>query len=269
MNLVIDKSFLQGSSTELIRKYCCEHRIIMTEALLMEILTTEKENMQKCFAKFSNFENPVALLPNAGTLLRYEVKTNSPCTPIEKQFINERFVFNPKLSEGSFCFTDEQKITLKSWNNEIDNESERFIKKAIITQSWFPELNGYRPGTSTDIIARVMQKVANDNNFIISIYDQIRSEIRKERNEDWPDACIINENWAIFRYYQVHLLSTVEYIRKYGFSLIENIRKELINFRIDIDYCVIGALADGLLTNDKKMAQFFSLLCPKKMLIFS
>jgi len=65
----------------------------------------------------------------------------------------------------------------------------------------------------------------------------------------------------------MHLLSAIQYIKKYGKRIISDIAKYIINYRLDIDYCVIGSLADGLLTKDKEMASFYTLLCPDKCLI--
>jgi len=45
------------------------------------------------------------------------------------------------------------------------------------------------------------------------------------------------------------------------------ITKRLENEFLDIDYCIIGTLSDGLATRDKTMAKFYNLICPEKALI--
>lgn len=263
MYLVLDKCFLQGAKTECIRDLSTKHELIMPEILLMEILTTEnEEDKRKCIAKFQHEENPVNLIPNVGTLIRYEAQNHKSCTPIERYFFNERFVLN-----ADFILSEEQLSTLEKWKCEIYSDSLKFIEKAIVTQEWFPELKGYKPGMPITAIEKYMETVADEINFINAIYEQIFAEINKLDDLKWPDADIINQNWVIYRYLQVHLLYVLEYIKRYGFSSPDEINKTLQNFRIDIDYCVIGALADGLLTNDKTLVTLYKLLCPKKCLI--
>ena len=263
MYLVLDKSFLQGASKELIEKLCSDHQVIMPEVLLMEILTTDKEeDMHSCIVKFPNTVNPVNLIPKVVTLIRYEVKNGKPCTPIESQFINETFVLNK-----NFVLSKEQLTILSNWKDEVSADSFRFIQKAVITQGWFPELPEYKPGISISKIEEAMGKVANNSNFIKEIYAQMHNEIRKKDDQTWPNESTINQDWAIYRYYQVHLLYALEYIRRYGFSVPNEIKKKLENFRIDIDYCVIGALSDGLLTNDNLLAKLYTLICPEKRVI--
>jgi hypothetical protein len=62
-------------------------------------------------------------------------------------------------------------------------------------------------------------------------------------------------------------LAAIEYIRKYGKESQDMITKRLENEFLDMDYCIIGTLADGLATRDKTMAKFYNLLCPDKVLI--
>ena len=262
MYLVLDKSFLQGASKKFIEKLCSHHQVIMPEVLLMEILTTDEKDMHSCIAKFPNTVNPVNLIPNVGTLIRYEVINKKPCTPIESQFINETFILNK-----NFVLSQEQLSILSNWEDEVSTDSFRFIQKAVITQGWFPELQEYKPGISISKIEEAMGKVANNSNFVKEIYAQIHNEIRKMDDQPWPNESTINQDWAIYRYHQVHLLYALEYIRRYGFSVPNEIKKKLENFRIDIDYCVIGALSDGLLTNDNLLVQLYTIICPKKRVI--
>jgi len=83
MNVVLDKSYLQGSSKNEIHQMCTQHQLIMSEVLFLEILSTKTENMVKCFKKIPEIESPVALVPNVGSLIRYETEKNRPCSSIE------------------------------------------------------------------------------------------------------------------------------------------------------------------------------------------
>jgi len=87
MKIVLDKSLLEGSSADTIQELCSQHQVIMPEVLLLEVLTTESKSMVKCFKKFPEIENPLALVPNVGSLIRYETENNRQRSPIESQFL--------------------------------------------------------------------------------------------------------------------------------------------------------------------------------------
>lgn len=267
MNVVLDKSYLQGSSKNEIHQMCSQHQLIMPEVLFLEILTTKTENMVKCFKKFPEIENPVALVPNVGSLIRYETEKNSPCSPIETQFLNIRYVFNERLAKNQFEFTEEQKESLKEWEESANEGTRGFIEKAIVTDGWFPGLSGYKPGESPNPITNAMDMVATDFDFVRKIYSQLRDEIYETYKALWPEPQRIDKEWILLRYLQVHLLAALEYIRKYGKESQSMITKRLENEYLDIDYCIIGTISDGLATRDTTMAKFYKLLCPEKALI--
>ena len=104
---------------------------------------------------------------------------------------------------------------------------------------------------TTDGIGLVIKKVTSDSSFIKPVYEEIHEEIIKISDERWQNASAINDTWILYKYFQMHLLSSIQYIKKYGKRIISDIAKYIINYRLDIDYCVIGSLADGLLTKDK------------------
>jgi len=235
--------------------------------LFLEILTTKTDDMVKCFKKFPEIENPVVLVPNVGSLIRYETEKDSPCSPIETQFLKIRYVFNERLAKNQFVFTEEQKEALKEWEESTNEGTRGFIEKAIVTDGWFPALSGYKPGESTNHITDAMDMIATNLAFVRKIYGQLRDEIHKTYKVLWPDPHRIDKEWILLRYLQVHLLAAIEYIRKYGKEPQSTITKRLENEYLDIDYCIIGTLCDGLATRDKTMEKFYNLLCPDKALI--
>ena len=267
MNVVLDKSYLQGSSKSEIYQMCLQHQLIMPEVLFLEILTTKTENMVKCFKKFPEIENPVALVPNVGSLIRYETEKNRPCSPIETQFLKIHYVFNERLAKNQFNFTEEQKESLKEWETSANEGTVGFIEKAIVTDGWFPSLSSYIPGQSLNQITDAIHMVATDFDFVRKIYSQLRDEIYEAYKSLWPEPQEIDKKWILFRHLQVHLLAALEYIRKYGKESQPTISKRLENDYLDIDYCIIGTLSDGLATRDTTMAKFYNLLCPEKTLI--
>lgn len=244
---------------------CSRHVLIMPEVLFLEMLTTKSENMVKCFRKFPEIENPVSLVPNVGSLIRFETENNIPCSPIETQFIKIHFVFNSRLVESGFNFTEEQKASLLRWQEEVKEGTKGFIEKAIVSDGWFPALSDWKPGKPSKPIADAMNLVATDDHFIKNIYSELRDEIYATYKAPWPEPKKINQNWILFRYLQVHLLAALEYIRRYGRD--SQPPERLENEFLDIDYCIIGTICSGLATRDATMAKFYRLLCPDKDII--
>jgi hypothetical protein len=267
MKVVLDKSYLQGSSASKIQQMCSQYQLVMPEVLFFEILTTKTENMVKCFKKFPEIENPVALVPNVGSLLRHETENDRPCSPIETQFLKIRYVFNEHLAKNQFVFTEQQKDALEEWKESTTDSTGGFIEKAIVTDGWFPGISEYKPGDSLDPISDAMEIVATEHDFVIKIYGQLRDEIYATYKVLWPEPSKIGKEWILFRHLQVHLLAAIEYIRKYGKEPHAMITKRLENEYLDIDYCIIGTISDGLATRDKTMAKFYNLLCPDKALM--
>jgi hypothetical protein len=107
-----------------------------------------------------------------------------------------------------------------------------------------------------------MDMVATDLDFLGKIYSQLRDEIYDTYKALWPEAYRIDRGWILLRYLQVHSLAAIEYIIKHGVEAPAVITRRLENEFLDIDYCIIETLADGLATRDKTMAEFYNLLCP-------
>src|SRR4051794_10284095 len=110
--IVLDKCYLQGSTREEIHQLCGDYTVLMPEALFFELLTTDEKVRTACFRKLPAVENTVELITHVGTLLAHEMETHTPATPIYERRPKMRFAFNPKLSEGGFSFTEEQRATI-------------------------------------------------------------------------------------------------------------------------------------------------------------
>ena len=63
MEIVIDKSYLQGASRERVRRLCEENTVLLTETLFYELLTTAVSVRAACFAKLLAKDNAVVLIP--------------------------------------------------------------------------------------------------------------------------------------------------------------------------------------------------------------
>jgi len=58
--IVIDKSYLEGAPTRVVRALCAQRRVIFPETLLFELLITDNDSTAS-FRKLPNRDNPVRL----------------------------------------------------------------------------------------------------------------------------------------------------------------------------------------------------------------
>jgi hypothetical protein len=258
MNLVLDKSYLRGASTELVRTLCSKYTVIMPDVLFYELLTAPDWERTMCFRKIPDAENPLTLVPSIGDLFRFEVKHGMQCTPLSDRAVT-RFRFNRSLRVGTFTLTPEQR-------DYINETEEALLRQAVeSTEIWraidrfFPDLKQSRPGQTSDALNNATRTIASNENVVQEIYDAIRPE-------SFPLAKFITPDWALYRWVQVQLLAALDFVSKYGDTQIPKAVK-MINERHDLDYAVNAALASGLATRDEAMARRFRLVCPAGLLI--
>lgn len=255
MDIVIDKSYLHGAGRQQVENLCRNHKVLMPESLLYELLTTTPEKRVKCFGNFPDIENPVALVPNVGTLLGYEVANNIACKPVTKAAINVRFQFNSRLRETDYELPKEQAEELKKWKQDARADIEEFKKCSAIVYHWFPSLANYCPGRPDDVISEAEEAIANDVSIIRKIYNEIR-------HKSFPPANAIDKNWTLFRWVQCHFLAAIEYIRKYGPNNTSMQAKGIENDFLDIQYCITGIQVGAFASRDEKLKNIFQKICP-------
>lgn len=267
VNIILDKSYLLGSTHSSILELLSRGRLMMSESLFLEILTADYESdINKCFKKIPQRENPIDLLPSSGNLMYFEKTHHRPSTPLREHVLKIRYEFNPNLRGDNYGeIIRNVEDPLEEWNQDISGRTYGFMQKATSVQYWFPELKNKKL-ISKEEMEVAMRKVAEDNKFIQNIYAELRKGILKNENEEWPEPKIVNKDWAIFRYLQFHLVFALDYIWRYGPKEKDKSKKD-VNMYIDIDYCILGSLADALATRDKIMGDFYKLVCPEKILI--
>ena len=129
MKIILDKSYLDAATKDDIEKLCNKYKVLMIDTLFYELITTRIESRQRCFAKFPKGENPVDLIPNIGTLLRYENDNRKPTGKIYKHRIKDSFRFNPDLASGSFKFDEHQSKKREEDKEEVRKDTEGFIER--------------------------------------------------------------------------------------------------------------------------------------------
>lgn len=260
MKVVLDKSFLQGTNSKDIADLCLNNDVLMPESLFFELLTTEPKIRAVCFKKVPKIENPLVLVPNVGTIIRYEIQNNKPCSDIREIAINVRYKFNEKLVSTNFTLTEQQRLDLSEWGNDIKSQIEDFKEKSAVVTGWFPKTKGFKPGRDLSPIEEAKSLICQDSNVVKSIYQQIK-------HKTFPEPDQIHEKWALFKWIQVHILAALDYVGRYGDGNMDAISKKIENEFLDLDYCITALIVGGLASKDNGMIDRFKRIRPNGIVL--
>lgn len=252
VEIVIDKSYLQGAPSETIRKLCEEHTVVFTETLFYELLSTEEIIRDRCFAKLPASDNPVVLIPCLGPLIRCEIEKQKTASPILDHRLALSFRFNPRLSSRTFQHSAHEKATLEQWRRDVEGKVSRFHQVATGVSSWCPSLKAVS-GEALRIACKDLKKQAcADAEIVRMVYRDIRPE-------GFPPASFLDPSWALFRWVQVNLLFALDYLGRYGFAELESLPQRVEHDIHDIEYVIFGALCGALATRDDDITDNFLL----------
>ena len=259
--VVLDKKFLDGEGRDSIRKLCADYAVLMLDTLFFELITTTDIKFQAaCFRKFPEGENPVEVIEGVPELLRHEIESVSPASPVYERRMPIRFKFNEKLSTGTFNWSAEQQKDVSDWGEQMMEDAVHLTESYAITHAIFPTIAEYKGGQSAEEIDRIQTLIGTDTEMIRSFYDQIR-------HDTFPQAKLLTPDWAFYRLCQVRLLFAVEFIRRYGAGKRDVRSKEIPQDAADSHYLVLAALAGGFATKEKWLQRAFKLLRSDGLLI--
>jgi hypothetical protein len=272
MELIIDKSFLDGASPEEMSKLCKDYFVIMTYVLFSELMTTRDDSRRRCFSKLADSVNPVALLPEIGELLSYEIDTKRPCTPLSERCLSIKYKFHPGLRDGTFQFSEEVSEERDRLTFQFQDDAKEFADLCMLVYEFFPEINAICfPHTEFPRAVEIAKrKVACDTDFIRKVYQSFL----KAQNfpSGWPNPSQISSEWAFFRWVQCKLLAALRLYQKYQGSIPPDpgIRfwTKTEHSMLDAYYIILGALTGALASAEKEMIEDFRLLSPNGIVVF-
>lgn len=262
MEIVLDKSYLQGASGEEVRHLCNNYTVLFTEPLLYELLTAHKAERDACFAKLPARDNPVELIPRTGPLFRYEIENRRAASPVLEHRLGFTFRFNPRLTSRTFSHSQDEETALAQWRREVDREVKTFHEVATGVSSWCPTLKTCPRHALKSVCEDLKRQACVDTGVVRNVYQSIKPE-------GFPHASFIDSSWAIFRWVQAHLLFSLDYIGRYGLTELSNIPKRTEHDIHDIQYLIYGTLCGALASRDNDIATNFALACPKGLLVNS
>ena len=261
MQIVIDKSYLQGVSSEIVHRLCEEHTVLFLETLLYELLTATESERNLCFGKFPETDNPVMLIPRPGPLLRYENKHLRAASPLIDHRIPVTFRFNPQLVSGCFQHAPNEQTALTKWRQQVMHEVETFHDIATGVSAWCPRLLTVRGEALRSACEDLKRQASTDADVVRGVY-------RSLELEGFASSSLLDPSWVLFRWIQAHLLFALDYIARYGFADLGKTPKRIENDIHDIQYVLFGCLCGALATRDSDIRRNFQLARPEGRVLF-
>lgn len=236
---VLDKSVLQGCRLDVLESIArSSARFVMTAEHYMEVCTTDDQKRKELLGKLHGLSRHIDLLDHIGTLYKYEINKQRPCSPVTKHFA--KGVLNPNFT---FQFTDEQDRIFKEERDYLENRSANEFQHIVKE------------------IAMKNQGLDKKNICHAEVVRQVYSRLRVQASK-LPPAELLDEHWAIYRKVQVDLLATFDYSYSYNGSNFCIRQEKMAHNQIDFRLCIVGALVGGLATRDKIMRRYFQTICP-------
>ena len=265
MELILDKSFLDAASLGEVANIWESHLVIMPDVLFYELITTREDSCRRCFNKIPNIDNPIALLPGIGDLLRYEIEKKEPCTPLANRCMKDEFRFNTRLREGSFQFLGEVLEAKEEQMMQTKTETRNFVERCMLVHHFFPEVNGIPYKDFPDAIEAGRIKVATNEEFVREVYSSfLGGDISPS---DPPKPTEIDAHWAFYRWVQCQLLSSLRLFGKLQGIMPPNVGASFWtkaeHSMLDSYYVIFGTLAGALASGDQEVIEDYQLLCPE------
>lgn len=260
VEIVLDKSYLDGAATAEVADVCERYTALMPQELFFEMMTTCPESQRRCFAKLPERYSPVALIPPVGVLVEFERRHHEPCVPLSRHRVDgHRYAFNPRLRDGTFIPSREDSNHLAVWRGQVDSDIRAFMNTCLGIPDVFPHLKGLRQPELRSAVERAVQTIATDANFVRGIYSA-------GAPSDAPHADRIDPRWAVFRLFQCRTLSALRIFARYQGAVPDQAGSEFWrraeHSMHDVYYLILGSLAGSLATFDNEIKNDFLLLCP-------
>lgn len=260
--VVIDKCFLQGSKKSHIRELAASRRLVISEALFFELLTSSEPGRSRCFAKLPQTDNPVDLVSHIGTLMRIEIDTQLPAGKPSSHREELHFRLNPALLQPDYQLPEQAQEAVEEQAAQLKSDVQLFIERAAVVNSFFPDLLIGSDARREEARAEAEKAIAAPG-ALSEFYAGLKPP---PGERPLPSASLVNESWALYRWLQVQFLFAVDlYVRyqgrvpqRFGRATYEKLEHDVLDAQILMLGCLEGAIA----TREGKIKRWWRLLCP-------
>lgn len=260
--IVLDKCFLQGSKKARIHELAQAHRLVVSDALFYELLTSSEPGRSRCFAKFPPIDNPVDLVDHIGTLMRIEIETHSASGKPSAHRETLRFQFNPRLVNPDYQLPENARLLVEEQAEQLRSDVMSFVQRASTINSFFPNL--LVGSHAQRVKAREAAELAiAEPSSLISFYALLEPP---PGQKPLPAPELVSENWALYRWLQVKFLFALDLYVRYQGKIPEefspSIFEKLEHDVLDAQVLMLGCLEGAFATREKKLKHWWRILCP-------
>lgn len=260
--IIVDKSFLQGIKALHVRALAAEHRLLMSDALLYELLTTSATARRRCFSKFPTGRNPVDLISHTGKLMRLEIDTHKAAGLPSTHKDSITFQFNDRLVEADYVPPSDALQAIEDETARIKGAVHSFLDKIEHIPSFFPSL---LKGTSAEQ-KRAHQEAEEALASPRALFPFISQLTPPPGEKPLPPVESMTEQWAIYRWIQVQLLFALDvYVRYQGNppeALSQSVFERMEHDVLDAELLMLGVMEGAFATYENKLKRWFSLIRP-------
>jgi hypothetical protein len=264
--IILDKCFLQGTSAARIRELATIHRLVVSDALFYELLTSTEPGRSRCFNKFPPVVNPVDLVSHIGPLMRLEIETHKPSGCPSSHREDWRFQFNPALVTPQYKVPDAGRLAIEEHLEELRSDVASSIERARLTPTFFPDVLAGNQIARDQARADAEAAIAEPGS-LLKFYSSLEPP---NGEKPLPPAHLVSEKWAVYRWLQVQMLFGLDLHIRYGGRIPEplstNIFEKIEHDVLDAQVLMLGCLEGAFATRERKLQRWYKLLCPGGML---
>lgn len=265
--IILDKSYLDAASPAQIKSLCADHKVLMPDVLFYELTTTDEASKSRCFNKFPAKANPVELIPNVGTLLRYELSKHRAGTPLYDRREKVVFDFHNLLRTGTFQFTPEQVKARQNQEELVEHDTPNFFDLAMMVHVFFPYLNGMPYSQFPKAVQEAKLQMSSNTDKVCEIYARL---LEHDAPPNAVKASALDSTWTYYRCIQVHVIYSLDLLLRYQGQIPPNTSgkfwRTIEHEMLDAEYVILASLAGAPACNEKRVIERFLLVRPDGLL---
>ena len=264
--VILDKSYLQAASHSRFLELSEQYQFLMPDVLFYELISCDEPVRSTCFSKLPQKANPIPLVKSLGELLREELTTRKPAGLPSKNLLEVEYQFNPGLGEGSYNLPDDLKTVIFESEAELDGDVNRLMDFTAL-ERMFPHIHTGTDEERKEYKSEYERYIAENPRKLGTFL----SSLEPPDGFALPTQEKLNESWTLLRWLQVRLLFNLDLYVRYGnnksIELTKNLKSKLKNDVLDMNYLILGVLQHGFATKERKLIEFYNLLCPGGLLL--
>ena len=242
-------------------------QFLMPDVLFYELISSDEPGRSRCFKKLPQKVNPIPLVEHVGALLRKEQAIHKSAGLPSEYLVEVNYRFNPQLRDGTYNLPDDSEAAIREIEDELKNDISNLVDQCNFIPELFPDIC---KGTTEK-----RKKYKSDcERYIAANVDELSNSLSRFElpgGVTMPSQEMLDESWALLRWFQVLLLFSVDIFWRRGsinyFELTDHEKEKLEHDVLDKQYLILGILQRGFATKDNKLIKFYNLLCPEGMLV--